>query len=93
MQTNWTPNAITRRLAVKSCRLKRSLLGASAEAAMELPVPRPNVSLVCLRCQEGLVLRMMLTGARDSAVGRLIFFWRHWFGLNISRTRKDDVDV
>jgi PAS domain S-box-containing protein len=55
---------------------------------MELPIFRPNVILVCPRFQEGLAPRMMLTAARDSAVGRLIIFRRHSFGLNISGTGK-----
>jgi len=41
---------------------------------MELPISGPNVNLLCWRCQEGLAPRMILTAARDSAVGRLIFF-------------------
>jgi hypothetical protein len=60
---------------------------------MELPMFRPNVNLVCPRFLEGSAPRMMLTAARDSAVGRLIVFRRHWFGLNISVTRKDNVEV
>jgi hypothetical protein len=41
---------------------------------MELPVFRPNANLVCGRCQEGIAPRMMLTVARDSAVGHLMSF-------------------
>jgi hypothetical protein len=67
-------NTRARRRELQLPQLKGSLLGASAEAAMELPIFRQNVNLVCPRCQEDLAPRMMLTAARDSAVGRLIFF-------------------
>jgi hypothetical protein len=48
---------------------------------MELPIFRPNVNLVCLRFQEGLAPRMMLTAAPRSFSAALAWIKHKQRGL------------